>query len=167
MATFTGKFDSNRQDWDTPDSIYLPLDAEFHFQTDLAASPDNARCVRYFTKEQDGLKQPWDGVCWLNPPFGDKSSKMVDWIKRAYEESQRNPNLTVVMLIPARTNTRWFHQFCMQAAEVRFICGRPKFADATHGLPQPLVIIVFKKSAKTIFTSFQLSPTKPPLRIAA
>jgi phage N-6-adenine-methyltransferase len=153
MAGFTNKFDSVRQDWDTPDSVFLPLNEEFHFETDLAASPGNARAPKFFTKEQDGLKQKWDGVCWLNPPFGDKSSKMVDWIKKAWQDTQDNDNLTVVMLIPARTNTKWFHKYCMKAAEVRFICGRPKFGGATHGLPQPLVLIVFKKSQQTKFGS--------------
>lgn len=153
MAGFTGKFTSTRQDWNTPKSLFEPLNAEFKFTVDLAASTENALAPKFYTKELDGLKQPWEGVCWLNPPFGDKSSKMVDWIKRAYMQSQRNPDLTVVMLIPARTNTRWFHQYCMKAAEVRFICGRPKFGGATHGLPQPLVLIVFKKSSQTKFTS--------------
>lgn len=157
MAGFTNKFDSVRQDWDTPDSVFLPLDAEFHFTLDLAASEKNARCDRYFSKEIDGLQQAWHGTCWLNPPFGDKSSKMVDWIKKAWHDTQHDPDLTVVMLIPARTNTKWFHDYCMKAAEVRFIKGRPKFGDASHGLPQPLVIIVFKKSDKTVFKTQELA----------
>lgn len=157
MAGFTNKFDSVRQDWDTPDSVFLPLDAEFHFTLDLAASEKNTRCKRFYSKEQDGLKQEWKGIAWINPPFGDKSSKMVDWIKKAWHDTQRDPDLTVVMLIPARTNTKWFHDYCMKAAEVRFIKGRPKFGDASHGLPQPLVIIVFKKSDKTVFKTQELA----------
>lgn len=156
MAGFTNKFASVRQDWDTPDKVFLPLNEEFHFETDLAASPSNTRAPKFFTKEDDGLKQKWQGTCWLNPPFGDKSSKMVDWIKKAWHDTQVDEGLTVVMLIPARTNTKWFHQYCMKAAEVRFICGRPKFGGATHGLPQPLVIVVFKKSQETKFGSQNL-----------
>jgi site-specific DNA-methyltransferase (adenine-specific) len=79
---------------------------------------------------------------------------MVDFVKKAYNDSQTNENLTVVMLIPARTNTKWFHNYCMKAAEVRFICGRPKFGDSKHGLPQPLILVVFKKSDTTKFSSF-------------
>ena len=159
MASFTRKFESTRQDWPTPRSLYDPLNAEFQFEWDLAASSENALAPRYYTKEQDGLKQPWSGVCWLNPPFGQQSAKMVDWIKRAFDETQIRDDLTVVMLIPARTNTRWFHRYCMKAAEVRFICGRPRFGDATHGLPQPLVLVVFRKhvGTETRFGSFTLS----------
>jgi len=156
MATFQNKFQSVRQDWTTPKSLFAKLDAEFHFTTDLAASPDNALCVRYYTSADDGLAQPWTGTCWCNPPYGDRQSKMVDWIKRAWELSQSDESLTVVMLVPARTNTRWFHRYCMTAAEVRFICGRPKFGDSAHGLPQPLVLVVFHKAASTKFSSFYL-----------
>ncbi len=156
MAKFNNKFDSIRQDWDTPQSLFDKLNQEFNFKWDLAASDKNAKCSKFFTQKDDGLKQKWEGVCWLNPPYGDKSSKMVDWIKKAYNDTQLNPNLTVVMLIPARTNTKWFHQFCMKAAELKFICGRPKFGDSKHGLPQPLILVVFKKSDTTKFSSFVL-----------
>lgn len=156
MARFTNKFESNRQDWTTPEILFDTLNAEFHFEWDLAASPENAKCSKYYTSKQDGLKQKWDSVCWLNPPYGDSKSKMVSWIKKAYYDTRLNPDLTVVMLIPARTNTKWFHQYCMKAAEVRFICGRPKFGDSKHGLPQPLAIVVFKMSNETKFSSFYL-----------
>ena len=157
MAGFTNKFESTRQDWPTPRYLYDPLNEEFRFEWDLAASAENALAPRFYAKEQDGLKQKWDGVCWLNPPFGQKTAKMVDWIKKAWTDTQTSETLTVVMLIPARTNTRWFHQYRMKAAEVRFICGRPKFGDATHGLPQPLVLVVFRKSSETKFGSFHLA----------
>lgn len=156
MAFFKNKFDSIKQDWNTPKSLFNKLNEEFHFEWDLAADKDNALCNKFYSKDDDGLKHDWDRVCWLNPPFGDKSSKMVDWIKKAYTDSQNNPNLTVVMLIPARTNTKWFHNYCLKAAEVRFICGRPKFGDNKHGLPQPLVLVIFRKSDYTKFSSFYL-----------
>jgi phage N-6-adenine-methyltransferase len=156
MATFTNKFDSIRQDWDTPQSLFDKLNQEFNFEWDLAASDKNTKCPKFFTQKDDGLKQKWDGVCWLNPPYGDKTSKMVNWIEKAYNDCQINTNLTVVMLIPARTNTRWFAKFCMKAAEVRFVCGRPKFGDSKHGLPQPLILLVFKKTNETKFSSFYL-----------
>jgi len=157
MAQFSKKFDSIRQDWNTPKTLFDKINDEFNFEWDLAADKDNALCPKFYDKENDGLKQNWNGVCWLNPPFGDKSSKMVDWIKKAYTDSQINPNLTVVMLIPARTNTKWFHLYCMKAAELKFICGRPKFGDNKHGLPQPLILVVFKKSNDIKFSSFNLS----------
>ena len=157
MASFTNKFDSIKQDWNTPKLLFNKLNQEFNFIFDLAASKENALCPKFYTKDNDGLKQSWDGSCWLNPPYGDKSSKMVDWIKKAYNDTQANLNLTVVMLIPARTNTKWFHDLCMKAAEIRFILGRPKFGDSKHGLPQPLVLVIFKKSDETKFTSFNLN----------
>jgi phage N-6-adenine-methyltransferase len=156
MANFNNKFDSIRQDWDTPQSLFDKLNQEFNFEWDLAASDKNTKCPKFFTQKDDGLKQKWDGVCWLNPPYGDKTSKMVNWIEKAYNDCQINTNLTVVMLIPARTNTRWFAKFCMKAAEVRFVCGRPKFGDSKHGLPQPLILLVFKKTNETKFSSFYL-----------
>jgi len=156
MAGFNKKFESIKQDWNTPRILFDKLNQEFNFEYDLAANAENALCKRFYSKESNGLKQSWGGVCWLNPPYGDKSSKMVDWIKKSYNDSQANPNLTVVMLIPARTNTKWFHNYCMKAAEIRFICGRPKFGDSKHGLPQPLILLVFKKSDNTKFSSFYL-----------
>ena len=156
MATFNNKFDSIKQDWNTPRSLFDKLNQEFRFSCDLAASKENALCSKFYDQGKDGLSQKWDGVCWLNPPYGDKSSKMVNWIKKAYNDSRSNPNLIVVMLIPARTNTKWFHEYCMKAAEIRFICGRPKFGDSKHGLPQPLILLVFKQASITKFSSFYL-----------
>ena len=156
MAFFKNKFDSIKQDWNTPKSLFDKLNDEFNFKWDLAATKENSLCSKYYTKETDGLKQEWVGVCWLNPPYGDKSSKMVDWIKKAHQSTQENPDLTVVMLIPARTNTKWWANYIMKSAEIRFIVGRPKFGDSKHGLPQPLVLVIFKKSEYTKFSSFYL-----------
>ena len=157
MANFNGKFDSVKQDWTTPKSLFDKLNKEFNFEYDLAATKENALCSKFYTKEDDGLKQKWNSVCYLNPPYGDKTSKMSDWIKKAYKDSKENPNLTVVMLIPARTNNKYFHDFCMKASEVRFILGRPKFGNAPHGLPQPLALIVFKQCLETKFSTFTLN----------
>lgn len=136
MAEFKTKFDTGRQDWETPDSIFIPLDREFRFTLDVCALSSNAKCSYYFTPEIDGLSQQWTGVCWMNPPFGSQGK----WVRKAYEESQRG--VTVVCLLPARTNTNWWHDYCMKG-EVRFIRGRPKFKGAKHGLPQPLAIVIF------------------------
>ena len=142
MATFTNKFKSIKQDWTTPDIFFKRLDNEFHFTIDLAASESNAKVGHYYGSETDALQMPWTGVGWLNPPYGAKTGKLSDWVKRGYEQTNEHKS-TVVMFIPARTNTRWFHSYCMKAQELRFIDGRPKFGDAKHGLPQPLVLVVF------------------------
>lgn len=152
MAGFNKKFDSAKQEWETPQSLFDKLNEEFFFEFDLAADVTNAKCEKFYDESVDALTQEWEGVCWLNPPYGSKKHKLVDWIKKAY-----CGDAVVVMLIPARTNTRWWKDYCMNAKEVRFICGRPKFGDATHGLPQPLALVIFgKHEGETKFSSFQL-----------
>ena len=141
MGRFTTKFDSLKQEWATPDSLFVPLNEEFGFTLDVAASSDNAKCRQYIDREANALSCSWQGVCWLNPPYGDDGYRIVDWVKKAHQEATRG--CTVVMLVPARTNTNWWHDYCMKA-EVRFIRGRPKFGNAIHGLPQPLAIVIFR-----------------------
>lgn len=144
MAQFKTKFGTGRQDWETPESMFLPLDAEFHFTLDVCANEKNKKCVLYLPEHVDALSVSWASLgtegypsrCWMNPPFG----KQGKWVKKAYEESRKGA--TVVCLLPARTNTNWWHDYCMKG-EVRFIRGRPKFKGAKHGLPQPLAIVIF------------------------
>jgi len=156
MANFNGKFDTVKQDWITPDTLFQKLQDEFRFTLDLAANEQNTKCSKFYSEEENALSKHWSGICWLNPPYGKKDRKLSDWIYKAWTESQK-PDCTVVMLIPARTNTNWWHNYCMKSAEVRFIKGRPKFGDATHGLPQPLAIIIFKQhSGETKFSSFYI-----------
>jgi len=156
MSSFNNKFDSAKQEWPTPSILFDRLDAEFKFDLDLAASKENTKCINFYSKDDDSLKMKWDGVCWLNPPYGNRKYKISSWVQRAYEETVANSKLVVVMLIPARTNTQWFHKYCMKASEIRFIIGRPKFGDAKYGLPQPLLIVVFKQSSVIKFSSFVL-----------
>lgn len=143
MGAFQGKFESARQDWETPLDLFEPLNEEFRFTLDAAASEENKKVERFFSKDDDGLTQSWGThTVWLNPPYGDGAAKMSDWVKKAYQESLTGA--TTVILIPARTNTNWFHDYCLAHAEVRFIKGRPKFGGATHGLPQPLCLVIFR-----------------------
>lgn len=138
MAQFATKFESKRQDWETPDDLYNPLHQEFGFTLDVCATSENAKCENHFTQEDDGLDQSWAGhICWMNPPFGTQGK----WVKKAFDEAQRGA--TVVCLLPARTNTNWWHDYCLKG-EVRFIRGRPKFKGADHGLPQPLAVVIFR-----------------------
>jgi phage N-6-adenine-methyltransferase len=140
---FDTRFGSSHQDWPTPDDLFEPVDEEFHFTLDAAADSSNNRAKEFFTKEDDGLKQSWGKhTVWLNPPYGNKTGRLVDWIKKAYDESLLGA--TSVLLIPARTNTNWFHDLCLKHGEVRFVRGRPKFGGAQHGLPQPLCFVIFR-----------------------
>lgn len=145
MSAFNkGRFESSKQDWTTPDSLFEPLDIEFGFTLDAAASKENAKCARFISKEQDGLLTQWgyNEVVWVNPPYGASIHGLKKWCEKALNETG-NGN-TSVLLIPARTNTVWFHELCLEQAEVRFIKGRPKFGDNPHGLPQPLCLVIFK-----------------------
>lgn len=96
-------FSSKSDCWETPDAFFRALDAEFHFTLDVCALPVNAKCREFYTPKQDGLKQPWSGAVWCNPPYGREIGK---WVKKAAEET-----CMVVMLLPARTDTAWFHDF--------------------------------------------------------
>ena len=158
MADFDkNSFASKKQDWQTPKELFEKPNKEFNFTIDLAASDDNALCSKFYSKDSNGLQQCWDGVCYLNPPYNSKESKVIDWVKKAYNDTQKNSNLTVVILLPARTNNKFFHNYIMKCAEVKFICGRVKFNGAKHGLPQPLLFAVFRKTdLPTKFTSFYL-----------
>lgn len=115
-------FSSKTDLWGTPQDLFDEMDAEFHFDLDVCALPENAKCERYFTPEQDGLVQEWDGTCWCNPPYGRQIGK---WVEKASE-----CGTTVVMLIPARTDTKWFHDYIYGKAEVRFLRGRLHFVSA-------------------------------------
>lgn len=122
--------------WETPQWLFRVLDNEFHFTTDACALPENAKCAHYYTPEQDGLRQEWSGTVWCNPPYGRRVGK---WVKKAAES-----NATTVMLLPARTDTKWFHDYIYKRCEIRFIRGRLKFGGAKDNAPFPSMVCVFK-----------------------
>lgn len=111
---------SKRSDWGTPPAIYHALDKEFDFTVDVAASPENAKHVKYVTLDVDALRMPWYGRVFCNPPYG---RKLADWVKKARLECLERETI-VVMLLPARTGNRWFHDYVLPFAEIRFIQGR-------------------------------------------
>ena len=118
--------------------IFDELNKEFGFELDVCALPENAKCEKYYTPEIDGLKQQWRGICWMNPPYG---REIGAWMEKAYESSLEGA--TVVCLVPARTDTRWFHDFAMRG-EIRFIKGRLKFGDSKNSAPFPSAVVVFR-----------------------
>ncbi len=131
---------ADRTDWATPPAFFAGLDKEFGFTLDVAASPHNAKCARYFTREDDGIHQDWSGeVCWCNPPYGREIPK---WVRKAAEEARRG--VTTVMLIPARTDTSWWHDYIDGKAEVRFVRGRITFVGAEHPAPFPSAVVIFR-----------------------
>lgn len=136
-------FSSKKEDWETPQDFFDKLNEEFHFTLDAADSLENAKCANYFTKEQDGLAKSWGGqVVWLNPPYGRYTTGL--WVKKAYEEHQRT-GCTVVMLLPARTDTIWFHNYILDKAEIRFVKGRLKFGGGKDPAPFPSLVAIMRK----------------------
>ncbi len=136
-------FSSKTDLWETPQKLFDELDSEFHFDMDVCANPENAKCEKFFSPEMDGLKQNWNGMCWCNPPYGKEIGK---WIQKAAESV--HGGATTIMLIPARTDTKWFHEFIYGKAEVRFLRGRLKFGNAKNYAPFPSMIVIFKKEAE-------------------
>lgn len=135
-------FSSKTDKWSTPQSFFDELNKEFHFTLDPCADCTNHKCDKYFTKEQDGLIQDWGGeTVFCNPPYGNKETGI--WTKKCYEESLK-PNATVVLLIPARTDRKSFHDYIYGKVEIRFIKGRLKFGDGKNPAPFPSMIVIFK-----------------------
>ena len=142
MNKLKGCFSSVKDDWTTPDDLYRQLDNEFHFDLDPCADSNNHKCNMFYTKEENGLLQNWQGhTVFCNPPYGAKSTS--DWIKKCAEEGDK-PNTTVVMLIPARTDTKAFHEYIYGKAEIRFIKGRLKFGNSKNSAPFPSMIVIFR-----------------------
>lgn len=125
--------------WETPQKFFDALNSEFGFETDVCALPENAKCQRYYSPEMDGLNQDWRGVCWMNPPYG---RKIGVWLRKAYQSAIGGGAL-VVCLVPARTDTAWWHDYAAKG-EVRFVRGRLKFGAAKFNAPFPCAVVIFK-----------------------
>ena len=138
-----GMYTSNSEEWGTPQELFNRLNKEFNFTIDICASKENTKCPKYYTKEEDALKQEWGGVIWMNPPYG---RQIGNWVKKA-KEIARQGKATVVCLLPARTDTAWWHDFALKALEIRFIKGRLKFGDGKGSAPFPSAIVIFKKGS--------------------
>jgi site-specific DNA-methyltransferase (adenine-specific) len=132
-------FSSATDQWATPQQFFNDWAKLFPFTLDVCADASNAKCPRYFDREADGLRQDWaPETCWMNPPYGREIGR---WVRKAYEESQKGA--TVVCLLPARTDTAWWHDYVIEHAQVAFIRGRIKFGDAKTGAPFPSAVAVF------------------------
>ncbi len=138
-------FSSKSNDWETPADFYNQLDAEFGFTLDPCASQSSAKCSSFYTTDDDGLSKNWEGqTVFMNPPYG---RKIGNWIQKAYEEGEKS-NTRVVALIPARTDTKYWHNYCMKATEIRFVKGRLKFGQGNtkNSAPFPSAVVVFSGS---------------------
>lgn len=152
MGTSTPVVTVSADDWGTPASVFDPLDAEFRFDLDVAASDWNAKCGRYFTVSDNALWLPWAPArCWMNPPYG---RELAAWVSKAHAEAGRGA--LVVGLLPARVDVRWFHDHVVDVgAEVRFVRGRiafdrPRSWQGTlrrDSSPFPSMIVVWRPTA--------------------
>ncbi|MBK8772359.1 MAG: adenine methyltransferase [Rhizobiales bacterium] len=134
-------FNAKSVEYGTPDSIWKPLDKEFGFTLDVASTHENALCANHYTPAEDGLVQPWSGVCWMNPPYGRVMQK---WVRKAHAEWKRG--CCVVALIPARTNTGWWHDCIQDIATVRFIRGEVAFKGFERGLWMPMCVVIWQNT---------------------
>jgi phage N-6-adenine-methyltransferase len=146
-------FSSATDLWSTPQSFFDALNTEFNFTTDVCATEQNAKCCDYFSPQIDGLTQTWSGTCWMNPPYGRTIGK---WMKKAYESAQAGA--TVVCLVPARTDTAWWHNYAAKG-EIRSVRGRLKFGDACSAAPFPSAVVIL--SYRLLKVTANSKPTTP------
>jgi phage N-6-adenine-methyltransferase len=139
MTMNDGLYSSKESTWETPQDLFDRLNEEFHFDIDVCASVENNKCTNFYSKEDDGLSKEWSGSCWMNPPYGKEIGL---WVKKASEIE----NGIVVCLLPARTDTKYFHEYIYNKAEIRFIKGRLKFSNSKNSAPFPSMIVVFRSN---------------------
>ena len=134
-------FSSASEEWSTPQYLFDELNEEFHFTLDPCSTDENAKCEKHYTKAQDGLKQDWTGeTVFINPPYG---RGIEPWIIKAYDHSIGGG--IAVLLIPARTDTKWFHEYVYHKAEIRFVKGRIKYGGSKWNAPFPSMVVIFRK----------------------
>lgn len=151
-------FSSAKDEWATSQDFFDGLNARYNFTLDPCADASNTKCPLYFTEAQDGLSQDWGGHrVFCNPPY----SKAKEWVKKGYEESKKL-NTTVVMLVAARTDTKFFHDYCMKADKIFFVKGRLKFGGSQNSAPFPSMVVVFSKwkGGKLLSQEFSTLNTK-------
>ena len=135
-------FSSKTDAWATPADFYQKLNSEFHFDLDPCADEYNHKCDLYFDKNTNGLLQSWGGHnVFVNPPYG---REIGNWVEKAFRTNEEHGNL-VVMLLPARTDTKWFHEYIYHKAEIRFIRGRLKFGNSKNAAPFPSMVVIYNQ----------------------
>lgn len=140
MANIGVMYSSKSDEWETPQQFYDELDKEFNFNLDVCATDDNHKCQEYFTQEDNGLEKSWGGYrVWCNPPY----SNIEKWVEKAFYETKQEGTL-VVLLIPSRTDTRYFHNFIYGRTEIRFVKGRLKFGASKNTAPFPSMVVIFR-----------------------
>ena len=135
-------FSSRKKDWATPWEFFRHWNLlQGPFTLDVCATAENAKCERYFSPEEDGLTQEWNGICWMNPPYG---RVIGQWLGKAVAEVRERRARRVVCLVPARTDTAWWHDFVLPRGAATFIRGRIRFEGAEHSAPFPSAVVIFE-----------------------
>ena len=137
-------FSSKSDMWGTPPEFFNKLNKTYKFTLDPCASAENHKCDKYYTLEDDGLSKSWENeVVFVNPPY----SKIKDWVKKSHDEWVLGSE--IILLIPARTDTRYFHDYINDNAQVRFIKGRLKFIHPdgrnSKSAPFPSILCIFRR----------------------
>lgn len=139
-------FSSKSNEWATPQAFYERLNEVHKFTLDPCADSQNKKCEKFYTMEDNGLVHSWEGeTVFMNPPYG---RQIKNWIQKAYQEGQK-PNTRVVCLLPARTDTKYWHAFCMKAETIHSVKGRLKFGDSKNAAPFPSAVVVFDGDKQT------------------
>lgn len=131
-------YSSKSEEWETPQILFDSLNSIYHFTLDPCATDDNHKCDKYFTKSQNGLLQDWGTeTVFCNPPYG---RGIIKWVEKCY-----NHKGISVMLLPSRTDTKWFHEYCLPYGKIHFLKGRLKFGGSNNSAPFPSIIVIFGK----------------------
>lgn len=140
-------FSSNTDLWATPQKLFDELNREFNFTLDVCAIDENAKCAKYYSPKDNGLEQSWSGSVFMNPPYGREIYK---WVKKAFFTAAYDEETVIVGLLPARTDTKWFHDFIYHKpnTEIRFVSGRIKFGGAINNAPFPSMIVIWNTKSK-------------------
>ena len=154
QSELKGLFSSATNEWATPQEFYNKINKVYNFTLDPCCTKESAKCDTYFTQEDNGLSKSWKGhTVFMNPPYG---REIKDWIAKAHKEAEQ-PGTMVVCLIPAEQIHRYWHEHCMNAAEIILIKGRLSFGDGKGSAPFPSALVVFSNSVikKTFVVSYE------------
>lgn len=147
-------YSSDKIEWETPKFLFDKLNKEFEFQLDACASAVNAKCEKYLTIEDDALTRDWYGKVWMNPPYGRQISSFVS---KAYDEVASGHAVLVTCLLPVRSDTRWWHRYCMKASEIRLLTKRLEFVGSGNKAPFPACVVVFRDCpSQPLLSSYEI-----------
>ena len=131
-------FPAGSTEWETPQEFFDILNRVFRFDIDVCATKKNTKCKRFFTPEINGLAQDWIGTVWCNPPYDREIERWLNKAQQSYDQGA-----TVVMLLPAKTDTKWIHKYVFGRAQVMFLKGRLKFGNIDNSAPFPSMLAIW------------------------